>query len=392
VIGEVLHHLSGDAIVGIIAFQVVVMLVVVSNAAVLLRPRRGGTGSTAPLVSLLVPARNEAANVGACVRSLLALTYPQLEILVLDDRSEDDTRSVLDAEQARDDRLVVLAGSEPPPGWTGKNWACHQLSLSARGDVLLFADADTVFVDPDAVGAIVHVMETSQSALLSGLPKQVVGTVGEALVVPLFYWAFVSFTPLAAGLVWRRAAFSRAVGQLMAFRRDAYHAIGGHAAIRGSVVDDLALARRVARCGLRGRMLDATSLVRCRMYRSGREAFAGFGKNLFAAFGYAILPYVFVWGWLAYVHLAPVARLALHATLPARTDPEPTLLAASVTLALVHWVVTYARLKLPIWPAWLYPLTMLAFVAVALRSFVDGVRRQATWKGRAVDRPPTRWI
>lgn len=389
---EVLRSLSADPISGILAFQGVVLLIVFSNAAVLLRPRRGRAGAPVPLVSLLVPARDEAANIAACARSLLAQAYPRLEVLVLDDRSEDDTRTILERERERDDRLLVLAGEEPPPGWTGKNWACHQLSLAARGDVLLFADADTVFVDPDAVGAVVDGLEAGSADLLSGLPKQVVGTVGEALLVPLFYWAFLSFTPLAVGLVWRRPAFTRAVGQLMAFRRDAYHAIGGHAAVRGSVVDDLALARRVAHADLRCRLLDATSLVHCRMYRGGREAFAGFGKNLLGAFGYAVLSYAFVWGWLAYVHVAPIARLALHVALPARTEPVPALLAASVMLALVHWVFTYARLKLPTWPAWLYPVTMLAFVAVALRSLVDGVLRRASWKGRAVDRPPTRWI
>ena len=389
---EVLRSFSTDPISGILAFQVVVLLIVFSNVAVLLRPRRGQPGAPVPLVSLLVPARNEAANIAACARSLLAQTYPRLEVLVLDDRSEDDTRAILERERARDDRLLVLAGEEPPPGWTGKNWACHQLSLAARGDVLLFADADTVFVDPDAVGAIVDALEAGRADLLSGLPKQVVGTVDEALLVPLFYWAFLSFTPLAVGLVWRRPAFTRAVGQLMAFRRDAYHAIGGHAAVRGSVVDDLALARQVAHADLRCRLLDATSLVHCRMYRSGREAFAGFGKNLLGAFGYAVLPYLFAWGWLAYVHVAPIARLALHVALPAHSDPQPALLAASVMLALVHWLFTYARLRLPTWPAWLYPVTMLAFVAVALRSLVDAVRRRASWKGRAVDQPPTRWI
>jgi chlorobactene glucosyltransferase len=393
-----LRHLAGDAIVGILAFQVVVLLVVFSNAAVLVRPRarRAISGARAdaeqPRVSLLVPARNEAANVAACVRSLLSQRYPQFEILVLDDRSEDDTRAILERERARDGRLVILTGEEPPPGWTGKNWACHQLSLAARGEVLLFADADTVFEDPDAVGRIVAALQASRADLLSGLPRQTLGTLGETLLVPLFYWAFLGFTPLAVGLVWRRATFARAVGQLMAFRRGAYDAVGGHAAIRGSVVDDLDLARRVAGAGLACRILDATTIVSCRMYRGGREAVAGFGKNLFAAFGFAIVPYAFVWGWLAFAYLTPIAMLALHAALPARVPAEPELLAATISLSLVQWTFTYARLRLPAWPALLYPLTFVAFLAVAVRSFVDGVFRRATWKGRAVERPPTRWV
>ena len=392
-IEELLQHLAGDAMVGILVFQTVVLLVVVSNATVLARPQRERAVSGAPpRVSLLVPARNEAANVGACVRSLLAQTYPHLEILVLDDRSEDDTRAVLGRERARDDRLVVLAGEEPPPGWTGKNWACHQLSHAARGDVLLFADADTVFVEPNAVTKIVATLDASRADLLSGLPRQVLGSLGETLLVPLFYWAFLGFTPLAARLVWRGAPAARAVGQLMVFRREAYDAVGGHAAVRSSVVDDLDLARRVGRADLRCRIMDATDIVACRMYRGGREAASGFAKNLFAAFGFAILPYVFVWGYLAFAYLLPIALLILHAALPGRVPIQPPLLTATIALSLIQWTFTYARLRLPLWPALIYPVTFVAFLAVAVRSFVDGAFRRATWKGRAVERPPTRWV
>ncbi len=388
----VLHHLAGNAVEGILAFQVIVILVVVSNALVLGRPGRGRVGAPAPRVSLLVPARDEAANIQACVRALLAQTYPNLEIIVLDDRSDDATRTLLERERARDGRLNVLAGEEPPDGWTGKNWACYQLSLAARGEVLLFADADTVFVEPDAVLSMVRGLQAHRADLLSGLPRQVLGTLGEKLVVPMFDWALLSFTPLAAALLWRRAPFARAVGQLMAFRRAAYDEIGGHAAVRGDVVEDIALARRVARAGLVCRVVDATNVASCRMYRSGREAVEGFAKNLFAAFGYAILPYAFVWGWLAFVALEPLVMWTLHAALPARVPVEPSLLADTLALSLVHWVVAYARLRLPVWPAFLYPLTMTLFLAVAMRSFIDHARRRTTWKGRRVPHPPTRWI
>ena len=391
-IDALLAHLAGDALVGIVAFQVVVLLMVLSNAFALARPGRDRPGGRAPSVSLLVPARNEAANIRACVRSLLAQAYPNLEVVVLDDRSEDDTRTLLELERVCDGRLVVLTGEDPPAGWTGKTWACHQLSVAAQGEVLLFADADTIFAEPGAVLGIVRTLQTSRADLLSGLPRQVLGNLGETLLVPMFYWALLSFTPLAVARVWRRAPFARAVGQLMAFRREAYEAVGGHEAIRGSVVDDIDLAKRIGSAGLTVRIMDATEIVRCRMYRSGREACDGFARNLFAAFGYAILPYAFVWGWLGFVALAPIAVLALHLAAPMRVPAEPGLLAATVALSLGQWLVSYARLRLPLWPALLYPVTIVAFLAVAIRSFVDGVRRRTTWKGRPVPRPPTRWL
>lgn len=385
----VLGHLAGNAVVGILVYQVVVVLLVASNALVLRRPARDLGGPT-PRVSLLVPARNEARNVGSCVRSLLAQTYPDLEILVLDDRSEDGTRELLAAERARDARLVVLEGEEPSDGWTGKSWACHQLALAATGEVLLFADADTVFEAPDAVTRIVRTLQASRADLLSGLPRQVLGTPGEALLVPMLYWSLLSFTPLAVQLLWRRAPFARAVGQLMAFRRTAYAAVGGHAAVRHSVVDDIALARRVARAGLACRLMDATSLVSCRMYRSGREAAAGFAKNLFAAFDHALVPYLFVWGWLGFAVLEPISMGLLHVAFPATVPLEPGLLIATVALSLAHWGLVLARSRLPIWLALLYPVSMLAFLTVAVRSLVDSLLHRTTWKGRPVTRRPTR--
>lgn len=391
-IDAVLGFLADDALVGIVAFQVVVLLVVGSNAILLARPGRHRDGAPTPLVSLLVPARNEETNIGACVRSLLSQTYPRLEVLVLDDRSEDGTRAILERERTRDERLVVLSGEEPPAGWTGKNWACHRLSAVAQGEVLLFADADTVFVDPGAVGGIVASLEASRADLMSGLPRQVLGTPGEALLVPMFYWALFSFTPLAVARLWRRAPVARAVGQLMAFRRPAYDAIGGHAAVRGSVVDDIDLARCIARAGLAWRLLDATDLVTCRMYRSGREAADGFARNVFVAFGSAILPYAFVWGWLTYAVLLPLVLAALHLAGPDRVPVAAGWLIATIALSVAHWGLVYGRLRLPVWLALLYPVTFAAFLAVAIRSFLDGVRRRTTWKGRALERPPTRWL
>lgn len=392
VIAGIPDYLAGNAMTGIVAFQLVVVLVVISNAAALARPGRARRGAPEPRVSLLVPARDEAGNIQACVRSLLAQTYPRLEVIVLDDGSEDGTPALLERERERDGRLTVLAGEDPPVGWTGKNWACHQLSQAAHGEILLFADADTVFVDPEAVLRIVRTLQEHRTDLLSALPRQVLGTLGEALVVPMLYWALLSFTPMALMLWWRRAPFARAVGQVMAFRRDAYDRVGGHAAVKGSVVEDIELARRIARAGLTSRIMDATTLVSCRMYRGGRAAAEGFAKNLFAVFGYAIVPYAFVWGWLAFVALEPFAVIGLHAALPGRVPLEPGLLLATLALSLLQWGLVYARLRLPVGPALLYPLTMIVFLAVAIRSFVDAVRQRATWKGRPVARPRPRWF
>jgi len=390
-----LGYLGGGAVEGIIVFQVAVLLIVLSNSWVWhkLRPRPGAghAADAEPLVSLLVPCRNEEANVHACVRALLAQTYGHLEILVLDDQSEDGTRRILEEERTADARLGVLQGEPLPDGWTGKNWACHQLAQAARGDVLFFVDADTVLA-PEAVERMVATLEAEHADFLSGLPRQVLGSVGERLLVPIFCWAVFSFTPLVTGYLWPRAAIPTAVGQLMVFRRGAYSASGGHAGIRGSIVDDLALARRVRRAGLAARMIDAGTLASCRMYRGGRDAYRGFRKNLFGAFGYAVFPYAFVWLWLAWVYLEPLAVLAVCLLAPDRASAPPGLLAVTIALSLAQWVFVYARLRLPLWPAILYPLSVLGFEAMAMGSFVSGVRRKTAWRGRNVDRPRIRLL
>jgi glycosyltransferase involved in cell wall biosynthesis len=171
----VLVYLAGDALVGIVAFQAVVLLVVAQQRRPLVASPTLGVGAAAmPRVSLLVPARNEEANIGACVRSLLAQTYPRLEILVLDDRSEDATR-----------RSSRSAGARPPARGAGGRGAAARLdgqelgvpplALAATGEVLLFADADTVFVDPDAVDGIVGTLRASRADLVSGLPNSAWG-------------------------------------------------------------------------------------------------------------------------------------------------------------------------------------------------------------------------
>jgi chlorobactene glucosyltransferase len=392
----VLDYFTRGCIIGFIVLQSAILLIVFSNVWLMRRRRVRAASDSArfaekPFVSLLVPARNEEANIRACVRALLAQDYPSFELIVLDDQSEDSTLLILEEERAGDSRLTVLVGDALPDGWVGKNWACHQLSLAAHGDILFFADADTV-AEPNAVEAIVKTLHVERADLLSGMPRQVVGSFGEKVLVPILPWCWLSFSPLLVGRLWPRAAIARAVGQIMVFTRDAYDAIGGHVAVRESVVEDVALSMRIRRAGRVLRLVDVTGLVSCRMYRGGREAYEGFSKNLFAVFDHKLLPYAFVWIYLGYVHVEPFVALGLHLAFPESVPWHPALLATTVALALVHWVFTYAYFKLPLWPALLYPLTMLVFDAVAFRSFVRTLSRTTSWKGRSLVRPPIRPI
>lgn len=381
--------LSVRDLTGFIIFQGIILLIIFSNSLLLTRLKRHKAGAQQPFVSLLVPARNEETNIRECVISLLSQAYPDFEVLVLDDHSEDHTLAILQG--IKDERLLVLRGRRLPCGWTGKNWACHQLAQRAKGEILFFADADTVFT-PDALEQTVAVLLGENADFLSGFPRQILGSPAEKLLVPIFYWAFLSFTPLLINRIWKKSPTLRANGQMMVFRRAAYQLIGGHAAVKSSVIEDLELAKRLRRLGSTCRIMDATHIISCRMYHNGREVYAGFNKNLFPAFGYAILPYTFVWLFLGYWYIVPFILMASSWRSLILFPREAALLGLTILLSLVQWIFTYWRLRLPILPAFFYPLVIIAFEVMVVGSFVNNLRRKTTWKGRQLTRPPIRLI
>ena len=246
-------------------------------------------------VSILIPARDEAASIGATIDDLLRQDDPPLELLVLDDGSTDGTAEVVRAAAAavggpdgsfpgRAALVRVLPGAPLPPGWAGKPWACHQLGEAAHGDRLLFTDADTRW-EPGALGALVEEAERTRADLLTAWPTQTTVSWGERLTVPLIALTVIGYLPALVAHTLPLRIFTAANGQCLLFRREAYERIGGHASVAGRVLDDVSLGRRVKVAGLRLRMVEGAGLVGCRMYRDWASARDGFGKNILAGFG-----------------------------------------------------------------------------------------------------------
>lgn len=227
-----------DLVFHLIIFQAVILAILLSNIWTTRRTRGHPPPGQFPMVSILVPARNEERNIADCVDSLLGQDYPDFEVLVLDDQSNDGTREILEKIAKSQPRLQVLDGSPLPLNEVGKNWSCSQLARATRGDLLLFTDADTRH-RPETLREIVTALIGEKADLLTGFPRQVVLSWGERLLVPFFSWVLSCFIPLVLGYRLRLPALSSAVGQLMLFRRDAYMAIGGHASLGTSVVDDM---------------------------------------------------------------------------------------------------------------------------------------------------------
>jgi chlorobactene glucosyltransferase len=354
-------------------------------------PAVPGTWPRWPRVSVLVPARNEERNIEACVTSLLVQDYPDFEVLVLDDHSADGTRPILDRLAAAHPCLRVLDGAPLPDGWLGKHWACHQLGQAAAGELILFTDADTRHA-PDMLQASVSSLAAERADLVSAFPQEEVVSIGERLLVPVIAFGLFTFIPIRLVQRLRLAALSVTIGQFMLFRRAAYEAVGGYEAVRGEVVDDISLGRRIIASGMEWRLLDGTRHVACRMYHGFWEAVGGFGKSLFAVFDYRILPYLAGWLLVGLAFLEPVFALLcawLRHPLPGFPVGQAAL---AVVLSLVLWTAAYRRFRFPPLLVFYYPLSLMLFVAVALRSLFQSATGTATWKDRALDRPAVRWL
>ena len=367
---------------GLAAFVIGLLLIAVSNLKAWQRMNRYPAPARFPRASILVPARNEEDNIEGCVRSLLAQDYPDFEVLVLNDDSGDRTRSIL---AALDDepRLRVLIGKPLPPDWLGKHWACHQLAQAATGDLLLFTDADTRH-HPQALRDAVAALHAERADLLSALPRQIVGSWAERLIVPIIPWSLFALIPLAVAHRLRRTSLVVAVGQYMLFRHEAYDRSGGHAAVRQNAVDDIALARRIVSQGLRWRRVDGGGRIDCRMYRNLGHAMEGLSKNLFAAFDYGWPQSLFVWTWMGLVFVIWPMLLGLGqlgVMLP-NFSLEAAVVAAVGSIGL--WLIVTRRFSLPAYLALLYPISMALTVIIAFRSMALTLTGRATWRGRTL--------
>jgi chlorobactene glucosyltransferase len=344
-----------------------------------------------PRVSVLVPARNEARNIEACVTSLLAQDYPDFEVIVLDDQSTDETPRILGRLEQAEPRLQVLTGTTRPEGWLGKHWACHQLDRAATGELILFTDADTRHT-PDMLRASVSALIAEQADLVTAFPREEVLSVGERLLVPVIGFGIFTFIPIRLVQKLRLPALSVTIGQFMLFRRDAYDLVGGYEAVRSEIVDDMCMGRRIITNGREWRLLDGTHHVTCRMYHGFWEAVGGFSKSLFAVFDYRIIPYVLGWSLVGLAFLEPVLALVSRWLRYPLTGIPTGYAALSVMLSIVLWMVAYRRFKFPAYLVFYYPISLALFIAVAARSFFQTAKGTATWKDRVLDRVAMRWL
>lgn len=331
----------------------------------------------APFISVLIPARNEEKRIRPCLGTLVDSNYPHLEILVLDDHSSDGTADLVQKRAQGDSRIRLLAGQELPSGWTGKAWACHQLAQAAKGEFLVFVDADTRFSDI-TLSQAVSLAVNQKADLISLWPYLEAKSWSEHLIIPFVHLFILLYLPHWLG--GRSASLGAANGQFLLFRRSAYEKIRGHESVAGHLVEDIALGRKMRAAGFRVLNQDGTNpghhiaLVRCRMYDNFQDLWNGFTKNLYPAFDGRFGAFVFFQMFQAVVLVGPFVLLIFFPRDPVLWIEIAIIL--SLRLALAH------RFRQSVWGAALHPLGQLLVIAISANSWLQTVRRRLPWRGR----------
>ncbi len=353
------------------------------------QPQQAQKAMPVPRVSILVPVRNEAATITSCLTSLLQQTYPESEVIALDDGSTDGTGAQLDVLAAHYPQLrVIHAIDDVPPGWNGKSYACQRLAEHATGDWLLFTDADTLHTPQSVARGLVQA-QALDVALLSAFPAQQTETWSERLMVS-FVLDFLPLIGLDFCAIWRGTSKrSAANGQYLLARAAAYRAIGGHASVRSALVDDFALAERFRSQGYPIALVDGRELLSCRMYASSQEVWDGFSKNVLAALSMSAWqqasrqrpPWrmfwqgpLFAWGY-ACLFIIPFWRVVF--------GRRRWLAGIEIGwLGLLRWIAT-RHLKRPIDEVVTTPLAAWGVMAIGLNALLRRLRGgEIRWKGR----------
>jgi chlorobactene glucosyltransferase len=339
-----------------------------------------------PSISVILPVRNEASNVETCLRSLIAQNYPseKLEIIVVDDNSNDATADIVRDIAARDGRIKLLQVGALPAGWAGKPHACWIGALASRAEYLCFVDADTIAA-PDLLRCAIQGSRERQLDLLSLSPFQVLTHGLDRLVIPLGF--------LALAVSGNRTGANRSEspdvsvnGQFLLLRAERYFAVGGHSAVRDQICEDVALARLIKSAGLRVAILGGEALIKARMYRTAGELWEGFSKNVTQTFGGNTRTFLIAAGALALGWAAPL--LPFLTTIAVMHEPRPVEIASAVlawctAVAVISVQVALARhFRIPFWYGLLFPLSCSVGALLALNGVLAAARGRVYWKDR----------
>jgi glycosyltransferase involved in cell wall biosynthesis len=330
-------------------------------------------------MSVIIPARNESGNIRDAIDAVLQSEGVEVEVVVVDDRSEDDTAAIVAGIAATHPRVRLVTAPPLSPGWCGKQHACQVGAENARHELLVFIDAD-LRLSRLGLAAMADALQDSGADLLSGFPRQITGTILEHLLIPLIHFVLLGFLPIGRMRQSRHPAYAAGCGQLFLARRRAYQASGGHGSIRASLMDGITLPRSFRRAGFRADLMDATDVATSRMYHRAADVWAGLSKNAIEGLAAParIIPMTII---LFGGQVMPAFLLAFAGRL------SPWAL-ASVILALalsyLPRLIAVVRFRQSLIGALLHPFGDLLLLSIQWSALIRHLLgRPAHWRGRA---------
>ncbi|MFC2112997.1 glycosyltransferase [Bacteroidota bacterium] len=324
-----------------------------------------------PFVSVLIPARNEESNIGNLLDCLLKQDYKNTEIIICDDGSTDNTAGILKEYCEKNKKISWFKGRSLPEGWTGKNFACHQLSEKANGDLFLFLDAD-MKISGDIIAFTAGYLEKKKLSLLSIFPKQLTLSRGERVTVPLMNWILLSLLPLPLVVFCKWPIFSAANGQFMFFKADHYRKLKCHKMVKSSPVEDIQIMKMLKKKKYRVVTQLGDDRVVCRMYDNYSEAVTGFSKNIFHFFSNS-----YVWtSFFVFFTSTGIVFVALWSA-------KFALLYFSITLLLriLISVISYQNIAFNLF---YIPVQHFAFLNIISKALKNRQKGDLVWKERKI--------
>jgi len=334
-----------------------------------------------PMVSVLIPARNEGQNIERCLNSLLNQQYKKYEILVLNDNSTDNTQEILNRIAAADSRVKVLNGEPLPQDWYGKPFALHQLTRHAKGKILIFTDADTIH-NPTSISWAVTNIIGLKADMVSGYIGQIFLSFGEIVTVPLMFFLTGFFIPLFMNRYTKVPWFSAAIGQFIAVKRSVFEAIGGCESFKKKTSEDIYMCRYIKSKGYSTRFLNLSEHVKCRMYKGYQQAVEGIGKNIFDFLGKRTVLLFFLIIVIFFFLFFPFPLLIFCLIF---SSPWTIYISVIVALYTLTWIFTFMGQRLNWHYGFLWPLLFLNLIYMASWSWFRTISGKGfLWKDRVV--------
>ncbi|WP_117161755.1 glycosyltransferase family 2 protein [Paraliobacillus sp. X-1268] len=325
-------------------------------------------------LSVLIPARNEERNIKDCLNSVLKQTHLPDEILVLNDHSTDQTKAILEQIMIKQSRVKVVEGVALPLGWMGKSFACQQLADHAKGDWLVFLDADAR-LEKDALEKLLPLVDKQQTGIISGFPRQILGTWMEKLVVTMMQFVIISHLPIRYVQKAKSSLFAAAHGAFILVNKESYQKVGGHEAIKSSMLDDMQLMKRFKLFGYPATLVKIDQVVNMRMYRNAKEVWQGYQKNLFAGLNRNVFLFVIIFSYYTFLYILLWVTLLFGGSFIYVCVAYGLAVITKIVIDLSNQALTLASFLLPV-----SVILMLAIATDSLR--ISYLRRGYVWKGR----------